>query len=112
MDETPGYKMGKKLRDGDNYTIFCARRISDDKKVVIKAPREGYRNERSFSRLSNEFEIGGKFNHTYIIKYIELINGGDGPLLVSEFFEAKRFFAPLETLSNLALQQLLQTSNH
>ncbi|MCP4692896.1 MAG: AAA family ATPase, partial [Desulfobacterales bacterium] len=88
MNKMSKYEIEKKIRVGDNYAIYSAKRISDGKRVVVKTPLNGYENRRSVAQLANEFEIAGKIDHENIVRCVDLVKMDNRPLLIREYFEA------------------------
>jgi PAS domain S-box-containing protein len=82
------YRIEKLLHRTNNYNIYTAIKISENKKVIIKEPHDNFPNSLSVAQLTNEFEMGKIFHHDNIIGYIDLIHKDTLVFLVKEFFES------------------------
>ena len=82
------YRIEKLLHRTNNYNIYTAIKIPENKKVIIKEPHDNFPNSLSVAQLINEFEMGKIFHHDNIIGYIDLIHKDTLVFLVKEFFES------------------------
>lgn len=87
MIQISGYEIKTKIHTGQNH-VYQGIRTTDNKPVIIKVPGTELSNWQKSAKLRREFNIGKSFNSPNIIKYEELIDLDEYPVVITEDFNA------------------------
>ena len=95
MITVPEYKHLKLIHQGLYNLVYTGTRHSDGLKVVLRQLRPELASPQLLTRHRQEFELLQKIDSAFIIKPIELIDGDESPILVTEAPEG----TPLESVA-------------
>jgi serine/threonine protein kinase len=84
MISVPGYKQLQLVHQGLHNLVYTGTRTKDGKKVVLRQLRPEIATPQLISRHQREFELLAKIQSDHVIKPVELINGDDSPILITE----------------------------
>ena len=84
MLELPGYRPDQLIHESTRTSIYRGRRNDDGKRVIIKTSVSEYPDVRDLLRFKREFELGSRFSHPRIIKYLDLVKFSGGLALIEE----------------------------
>jgi len=81
-----GYELRELVREGRRTSVYRARRLADQRSVVLKCLRSDHTGQREAARLRREFEILSRFDHDNVVRAYGLERIGSGLALVLEDF--------------------------
>jgi predicted ATPase/signal transduction histidine kinase/tRNA A-37 threonylcarbamoyl transferase component Bud32 len=84
MLDLPGYEVGELLYRGTRTQVHRARRLADERSVVLKTAATEQPSPVEISRLVSEYQLGHAIEHPGIVRFLELLELGHRPVLVLE----------------------------
>ena len=94
-----GFEIREPVHTGSDTRVFRARRLDDDRPVVLKLPREEFPDHSDIERIRNEYQILRSLEIPDVLQVFELISHHNTVVLVAE------------DIGGISLGNLLQTSN-
>ncbi|HZI05942.1 MAG TPA: AAA family ATPase, partial [Archangium sp.] len=86
MNLSAGYQLEATLHDGARSTLLRARRLSDNRPVVLKVPKADYLDRRRVLELRREYAIMRALAEEYVVRALEVEEFPDRIVLVLEDF--------------------------
>ena len=88
MFKLAGYEIDAVIHTGRRSTVYRARRLADERPVIIKIPTQEFPSPEDLHRLRHEFAIGSAIDERHVIHYHALEAHYHGLALVEEDFGA------------------------
>lgn len=84
MLQLPGFEIREELYQGARTHVYRARRLDDERAVVLKTTASNQPSPLEISRISSEFQLGRSLDDPHVVRFVDLVQDGHRPVLVLE----------------------------